>query len=302
MIDFYSDKIKTLSHNDKKNISQVGLKVGEEYGELVKAILPFDNADGTTHRFVDRDKIAEEVADVMLCLATLLHKTNIAPHKLQYWLERKTLRWEKLQEIPSSATYPYEIHITVDEADSYESFKTDCEDIGVKAVVLDLHTKSNNIIKDVMTSSTIIGDNKAVIDEIDRITHELEERGYDVVRQKVETVPWHPNTFTERTADNYFESHIPVTLHKDKFDDLYYLCKLHPGSHISRNALKEFQNDNAIFMVTIRHKDDTLETFKERVERLKKAIEDKGFETSSKDIIEWAIYDNNVKHDADWTA
>lgn len=302
MIDFSSDRIKALSHKDNKNLSQVGLKIGEEYGELAKAILPFDNADGTTHRFVDRDKIAEEIADVLLCLATLQHKTNIPDHKLNMWIERKSLRWEKLQEIPASATYPYEIHITVKEAPSVNQFRADCEEIGVKPIVLDLHTHTHGIINDVMTSSKMIGDNRTVIDEVDRITGELEDRGYKVVRQKVETVPWHPNTFTDRTDDNYFESHIPVTLDKDKVEDLYWLCKQrHPGSHVSRNSLKEYMDNTAIYMVTLRHKDDDLETFKKRVERLKTDIENAGHETSAKDIIEWAIYDNNVEHDSTWT-
>lgn len=302
MIDFSSDRIKQLSHKDNKNLSQVGLKIAEEFGELAKAILPFDNADGTTHRFVDRDKIAEEIADVLLSVATLQHKANIPDHKLNKWIDRKSLRWEKLQEIPSNAVYPYEIHVTVLSAPSVEKFKNDCEDIGVKAVVLDLHTHTHGIINDVMTSSKITGDNRMVIDEVDRITYELEDKGYVVVRQKVETVPWHPNTFADRTEDNYFESHIPVTISTDKVESLYWLCKQrHPGAHVSRNALKEFMNDTAIYMVTLRHKDDDLSTFKARVERLKIDIEEAGHQTSAKDIIEWAIYDNNIKHDSNWT-
>jgi hypothetical protein len=43
--------IKTLSLNDKKTLTQKALKTSEEVGELAKAVLPFEGAAGTLHRF-----------------------------------------------------------------------------------------------------------------------------------------------------------------------------------------------------------------------------------------------------------
>ena len=41
-----NDFIKTLSIKDKKTLSQKGLKLVEEVGELARVILPYDSAHG----------------------------------------------------------------------------------------------------------------------------------------------------------------------------------------------------------------------------------------------------------------
>lgn len=295
------EQIRRLSLKDTKSLSQQGLKLAEECGELAKVILPFENADGTRHRFVDRQALVDGVADVILVALSIAFKMKIHDDKLIAMIQKKAHYWEKLQSIPSLEAYPYEIHITVAQAPSYEQFVMDCKDIEVKPVVLDLHTNANGIIKDVMTSSTLVGNNQTVIEEVDRITVELEQRGYRVVRQKVETVPWHPHTAAERTEYNYFEAHIPVTLMEENQEKLYDLTKRHPGSHLSRNILKKHNDGTYIMMVTIRHNDCDHPTFVTRVNRLKGALAESGFDFGAKDIVEWAIYDNNVSHDADWT-
>ncbi len=294
-------QIKRLSIKDTKTLSQQGLKLAEECGELAKVILPFDNADGTRHRFVDRQALVDGIADVLLVALSIAFKMKVHDDKLLAMLAKKTHYWEKLQSLPSHEAYPYEIHITVAQAPSYEQFLLDCKDIGVKAVVLDLHTKANGIIKDVMTSSTLVGTNQTVIEEVDRITVELETRGYRVVRQKVETVPWHPHTAAERNDDNYFEAHIPVTVQMNGDEEkLFDLTKRYPGTHLSRNVLKKHNDGTAILMVTIHHNDCDHPTFVTRVNRLKGAMAEEGFDYGSKDMVEWAIYDNNIKHDAGW--
>lgn len=295
------EEIKRLSLNDTKSLSQQGLKLFEEGGELAKCLLPYDNADGTRHRFVDREKVLEEICDVMLVALSIAYKMKFSNEKIFSMLRYKTLYWEKLQSIPSHEEYPYEIHITVQSAESVDKFLEDCTAIGVKGIVLDLHTKQSGIIHDVMTSSTIIGNNGTVIEEMTRITVELEQRGYTVIRQKIETVPWHPHVATERTDDNYFEAHIPVVVDEGDREDLYDMLKMHPGSHLSRNALKKNHDDTKIYMITIRHNDCDLDTFKSRLKRLTDALDDDDFEFGAKEMIEWAIYDNNVKHDKAWT-
>lgn len=32
----------------------------EEYGELARVVLPYDGADGTSHRFVEKERVLEE--------------------------------------------------------------------------------------------------------------------------------------------------------------------------------------------------------------------------------------------------
>lgn len=298
------EKIKELSMKDSKNISQIGLKLMEECGELAKVLLPFDNADGTRHRFVDRTALTDGVVDVLLVARSIAYKLKINDDKLRAMTVKKLRRWEKLQSIPSYEAYPYEIHITVSHAPSYEEFLLDCKDIGVKAVVLDLHTKASGVIKDVMTSSTMVGTNESVIDEVDRITVALEGKGYRVVRQKIETVPWHPHTCSERTDDNYFEAHIPVTIGDGdvEYDKLKYLSKRYPGCHLSRNALKKHNDGTVIMMVTMRHNDCSHEDFIKRVNQLRAGLVGEGYDISPKDMVEWAIYDNNIMHDGEWMA
>lgn len=295
------EQIKRLSLKDTKSLSQQGLKLAEECGELARVILPYDNADGTRHRFVDREALIDGVADVMLAALSIAYGLKVHDDVLEAMIQKKTHYWEKLQSLPSHETFPYEIHITVSQAPSYEQFLLDCKEIGVKAVVLDLHTKTNGIIKDVMTSSRLIGTNKTVIEEVHRITYELEQRNYRVVRQKIETVPWHPHTTAERGEDNYFEAHTPVTVSQNDEEKLYYLIKQHPGCHLSRNALKKHNDGTVIMMITMRHNDCDHPTFVSRVNRLKGSLAEKGYDFGSKDMVEWAIYDNNIQHDNDWT-
>ena len=52
-----NEYIKTLSLNDKKNLVQKTLKLGEEFGELSKVILPYEGSYGTNHRIVNKNKI-----------------------------------------------------------------------------------------------------------------------------------------------------------------------------------------------------------------------------------------------------
>lgn len=42
--------VKVLTDRDTKNLSQKGLKLSEECGELSKNILPYEGAAGTLHR------------------------------------------------------------------------------------------------------------------------------------------------------------------------------------------------------------------------------------------------------------
>ena len=58
--------IQSLSINDRKTLSQKALKVAEETGELAKAVLPYDNAFATTHKFKTAKRVLVGVVDVRL--------------------------------------------------------------------------------------------------------------------------------------------------------------------------------------------------------------------------------------------
>ena len=192
-----NDYIKELSIKDKKTLSQKTLKLVEEVGELAKVILPYDSAHGTNHRFTNRDAILEELVDVYLTNISISHSLDFTDEEFNDMLVKKTEKWGSLQVKEEQATFPlpFEIHVTI-EADSFlesiSEFKEDCKSIGVKPIVIDLEINDGSIIKDVMTSSKFFGDNRTAYEESERIVRELKDMGYKVVRNKIETVPWHP--------------------------------------------------------------------------------------------------------------
>ena len=157
MNNYLNDFIKDLSIKDKKTLSQKGLKLSEEVGELARVILPYDSAHGTNHRFIDRDAILEEVVDVYLTNISIAHSLGFTDEELNDMLIRKTEKWSKLQVGEESAQFPlpFEIHVTVDASEmrdpimfdtktfDLELFKEACLEIGVKPIVIDFETKES---------------------------------------------------------------------------------------------------------------------------------------------------------------
>ena len=329
---FLEDFIKDLSIKDKKTLSQKGLKLAEEVGELARAILPYDSAPGTNHRFSDREQILEEIVDVYLTNISIAHSLGFTDEEMTDMLHRKSKKWAELQLKEEEAKFPlpFEIHITVD-AESYsiknfglEEFKSDCVEINVKPIVLDLEMKEGSI-KDVMTSSKHFGDNRSAYEEANRIANELTSFGYKVVRKKIETVPWHPAAPTFKNGEPipngcYFESHIGVTISPEEKPYLEGLVeelntgffspsrgfsrpsqiKLGGTCKLSQNFFKKSKDGSKfVNMLTYRDNMTCKEDFERDVELIKFLLnEDKfGFE---KVEVEYALYDTNVNHDAKW--
>ncbi|TXI85141.1 MAG: hypothetical protein E6Q38_00920 [Crocinitomicaceae bacterium] len=300
--------IQKLSVNDKKTLSQKALKVTEETGELAKAVLPYDNAFATTHKFETAEHVLEEVVDVMLSAVSLAYDLKFSHEDIIKMLEKKSLFWAQLQAAENNLTYPlpFEIHITVEKPGAIDTFKDVCTKIGVKAIVLDLENQNFNII-DAMTSSVHYGDNRSAYEEAGRITRELQNYNYTVVRKKIETVPFHPAAPGENKPgikmpkDCYFETHIPVLISKEQKDMLQELAAELDG-HLSKNFFKKIENGLYVNMFTIRAYNDTYEIFLKRVQFVQEKLESNGFmfEPGYKTEIEFSIYDTKVSHDFQW--
>lgn len=325
MSKYINDFIKDLSIKDKKTLSQKTLKLVEEVGELSRVILPFDSAPGTNHRFSDREKILEEVVDVYLSNISIAHSLGFTDEEFNEMLNQKTNKWANLQLKESEVTFPlpYEIHVTID-TKSYsiknfglEEFKSDCVDIGVKPIVLDLEMKEGTL-KDVMTSSKHFGDNRSAYDEANRIATKLTSFGYKVVRNKIETVPWHPAAPTLTTGEPipngcYFESHIGVTISPDEKESLQEFVKglnngcteagvipLGGSSKLSQNFFKKSKDGSKfVNMLTYRDNMTCKEDFLRDVDAIKWSLDECGFEFEKVEI-EYALYDTNVNHDSKW--
>ena len=320
-----NDYIKDLSIKDKKTLSQKALKLVEEIGELARVILPYDSAHGTNHRFTDKDAILEELVDIYLTNISISHSLGFTDDEFNDMLVKKTKKWGSLQAKEEEATFPlpFEIHVTVDGDKSkrenfhfdIDEFKEDCSIVGVKPIVIDLEINDGSIIKDVMTSSKFFGDNRGAYEESERIVTELKNRGYDVVRNKIETVPWHPAVPVISRGEVipngcYFESHIGVVITPEQKDDLNdfikntltngHLIELSGTAKLSQNFFKK-SNDGSKFvnMLTYRSNMCGRPKFTLEVEGIKHLLKEEGFDFEKVEL-EYAVYDTNVTHDAKW--
>jgi NTP pyrophosphatase (non-canonical NTP hydrolase) len=300
------DFIRHLSIEDKKTLSQKALKVSEECGELAKAVLPYDNAPGTNHRFIDKKSILEEVSDVLLTAISIAYSLNYTDEDIQDMLEEKSIKWQELQNKEKKVTYPipYEIHITVEKPE-IDLFKEACGQAGVKPIVIDLERNSESVMIDVMTSSKFFGDNRGAFEEVKRLSKVMSGFGFKVIREKIETIPWHPaapsinDNNPEMPPGCYFESHISVIcVNQENKNELAILAK-DCGAHMSKNFFKKLEHGKFINMVTLREYDKTYESFLRLLDNLKDVLSYYGFKFE-KEIVEFNIFDTKMSHDFNW--
>ena len=170
--------------------------------------------------------------------------------------------------------------------------------------MLDLHLENNGVVKDLMTSSVFRGNNKEAFEETKRISNALEAKGISVIREKIETIPWHPSAPSKSHAnpimpkDCYFESHLSVVCTDTTKNKLSEIIGKH-SARLSRNIFKKIDKESYSIMVTYRSYISLFEDFKSNLESLKKDIVDGGY-IVDKEIIEFSIYDTKVSHDSAW--
>lgn len=305
--------IKTLTGIDKKSLIQKMGKLFEEGGELAKKVLPYENAFATTHRFVDKNAILEEIADCMLVLVSMIYDKDmdLTYDELEEMILRKANKWAEMQNREMKVKYPlpYEIHVTVQaDAADIEAFKVACMETGVKPIFLDLELNDNQVMKDLMTSSVFMGNNGEAIREVERIAESLTNKGFKVVREKVETVPWHPTAPSKEHAnpempkDCYFECHFGIKVNDSCRQELANLIDSiavsHGRLHLSKNIFKKSSDGYYIVMSTYRRYDGVYEDFQKTVDEIKQMLLPH-FEVE-KTIVEFSIWDTKVRHDQKW--
>ena len=296
--------VQTLSEQDPKSLSQKGLKMTEEVGELAKRILPYEGAAGTTHRFIRKVDILEEVADTFLVGLSIVHDLGLTLTDLEELMARKALKWDGIQKREAKVKFPcpFEIHITIAAA-TPEDFQLACRELGVKPLLIDAQTRSGqSIFQDLQTSGVHIGTNRSAYDEMGRVSQGLHDRGFRVVREKIETVPWHPAAPVDKTMamppNCYFESHIAVVITPEERGKVQAITEMW-HAHLSRNAFKVIDGGNIKLMITYRQPDMHYGLFIFAVEGLQLALRDAGI-AYEKPVIEFSIYDSKVSHDASW--
>ena len=295
------DYVKSLSLSDYKSLMGKTLKAGEELGELASEILPYEHAFATTHRFPNKEKILEEACDLMLCALSVPFSMGFTTEDIAEMMKTKADKWAGLQVVGNLGKFPlpFEIHVTVNTNET-GLFVDACKLLNVKPIVLDLQKVG---MTDVMTSSVIVTDNLGAYTEMKRISQGLSKAGFVVVREKIETVPWHPAApskehGTGEKAQGYFECHFNVKVpSEERARELANLAKA-LDLYLSRNKFKitdTYYNQ----MLTLREYDSTREDFDKRVAEIKYMLLGSGFELE-KVIVEYAIYDSSKAHDLKW--
>lgn len=299
--------VRDLTAADPKSLVEKGLKAAAEVGELTSAVLSFANVAGAQHRLVGREAVLDEVADVVLAALSVAYDIGATHEEIEAEIHRKAVKWEGIQKSESGARFPlpFEIHVTVESAE-LDAFRAACAALGVKPIVLDLHLRSGGAVRDVQTSSVFHGDNQGSLAEVRRISDGLAAAGFRVLREKIETVPWHPAAPSARRPGLamepgcYFEAHLNVVCTEARKPLLKLVADGH-GAHLSRNAFKVLEDGSFTIMITHRAHSGTEQEFRADLARLSAMLTEAGFAVA-KEIVEFSIHDTKPQHDAAWTA
>jgi len=304
--------VKMLSLNDKKTLTQKALKLSEEVGELASVILPYEGAYATNHRVVNKKKLLEECVDIFLVNQSIIYDLGFTDEDFNDLVMDKAQIWNGLQVKEDRAlikgdTMPYEIHITLNAQNgiNIDKFKEDCKNIKVKPILLDLQNQSGeSVMDDVMTSSKIFGNNGEAFDEMKRISKDLSNLGYDIIREKIEASYWHPlapfkeDGDTEMPDGCYFECHLNILCSEDRMVELSTISKSN-NCHLSKNAFKSFPDGSFTIMMTYRSYTEMYEEFEDKLQIIKGILEMSKF-SIEKEVVEFSIYDTNNNHDNKW--
>lgn len=292
------EQIDRLSLRDTKTLSQKALKATEEVGELAKAVLPYEGANCTNHRVPSGDKIIEECADIMLVAYSIMKVMGCSLADIESAIRRKANKWETLLDNEAATDLEkldFEVHITVKEVEDLESFKSVCAEIGVKPIILDLY--GTQTIKDVMTSSNFCGTTRGGLEYAKEIGQRLRDKGFDVLREKVETVPWHPAAQIKPIREpGYFEAHFAFHAPTDQ---LKQFC-LDRNIHLSRNTMKVGQNSKVMGTYRVDAAQTTPARFLAEVDDIAAVAKSKGHHIDKIPHTEYALHDTNETHDSAW--
>ena len=195
----------------------------------------------------------------------------------------------------------YEIHVTV-KTDDLMHFRRQCERLQVKPIILDLQDHQGlGVMQDVMTSSKYKG--KEPLDHANNLKSRLEYRGFEVLRVKIETTPFHSCVPTvanglQVNTPNYFESHIRVYTLPKRLPALrtYAASK---GVHVSQNILKKDTRGGVWILATLRAYTGVLEEFQATVVNFTAGVPVSGYDVDKVEV-EYVIYDTNTNHDHLW--
>lgn len=203
------------------------------------------------------------------------------------------------EEIKNGFYGPHELHVTV-AADSSDPklFKQACIDLGVKAHIIHNELPNGDNFDDYLTGSEFNGRSSQAFSELGRIASGLRSSGLEVVREKVETTPWHPEapkTSLDRLKDgNYFECHFTLP----DLPTIHGFRALQWGDVPFLISTTDNKRQNNLLFATMRHYISTAGEFCKNVDEI--------YHTLSQQIVidqptvEFSLYDSNPDHDKTW--
>lgn len=196
-------------------------------------------------------------------------------------------------ENPATDKIFYEIHVTVELSDAMK-FVELCAEIQSKAIIIAFD--KDTIPSQFMTSDTIPDDLLKTYARMAEVVNFFKAKGINVLRKKIETVPWHPDAKKAKIGKGrYFESHLGIKINSDA--DKALLQKEIP-IHWSRNPMKIYSDGSWLQMGTLRLAEPGTTFFPIKA-LYKTNIENLGFEVV-KDITEFCLYDSNLDLDKEW--
>jgi hypothetical protein len=192
--------------------------------------------------------------------------------------------------------FPFEVHLTLPSITPTQEFLEVCKEVGCKPIILDLDGEQQ-----VTTSSVYKCDLQDIGGHAEKLVNRFKEKGYEVIRTKIETVPWHPvakaHQLTKRN-NCYFESHMTYELYSaDQLYRLRYYSSQY-GMHLSKNALKHDAKTIKI-MGTIRSYDN-LDTHNYKLQMVTSFVRNNTNLHPVKQVTEFAIMDTNTALDSNW--
>lgn len=201
----------------------------------------------------------------------------------------------------------YEIHVTV-RTKEVERFQEVCTKIGVKPIILDLQKKSGDVLCDVMTSSTITTDDRTLFTAKKHmywVADQIARDGCEVIRCKIETVPWHPEAPSEHNGKrhfpgSHFEAHLGVIIKSENDLSVLKGFSERHSLHLSKNVFKRFDDGSYCQMATYRSYTMVKEDFELNIEEIVNALKSAGLTFEKLPKIEFAIYDSAANHDNAW--
>lgn len=90
------NEIQIVALMDKKNIHERVTKMTEEVGELARAVGAFSQMPGCKHRSATSWDMAEEVADTIICAASVGISAGLTPGAIEDAIAIKLSKWRRI--------------------------------------------------------------------------------------------------------------------------------------------------------------------------------------------------------------